>query len=151
MIEYHFEKQNHKMQETWNNCFGQKKVARPFVRREQVITSARIWQQRIRISILVLTCFRMTMGRATFFWHETIVASFLHLMVLFFKVMFNHASKRQFVVLHFHIIVITVQVSWLDILLDEFSIACICITLSARNISLNMKSFFCNSRCGNLN
>ena len=37
------------------------------------------------ISVLVLTCFRLTKGRATFFRPETIVASFLHLMVLFSK------------------------------------------------------------------
>ena len=30
-------------------------------------------------------------------------ASFLHLVVLFCKVIFNHASKRQFVVLHFRL------------------------------------------------
>ena len=41
------------------------------------------------ISALVLTCFRLTKGRATFFRPETIVASFLHLMVLFLKVLFN--------------------------------------------------------------
>ena len=39
-------------------------------------------------------------GRAMFFWPETIVASFLHLMVLLFKVLLNHSSKRQFLVLH---------------------------------------------------
>ena len=53
------------------------------------------------ISALQLTSFRLTKGRATFFRPETIVASFLHLMVLFFKVIFNYTSKRQFVVLHF--------------------------------------------------
>ena len=37
------------------------------------------------ISALMLTCFRLTKGRATFFRPETIVASFLHLMVLFSK------------------------------------------------------------------
>ena len=42
----------------------------------------------ICISALVLTCFRLTKGRAPFFRPETIVADFLHLMVF---VMFNHA------------------------------------------------------------
>ena len=42
------------------------------------------------ISALVLTCFRLTKGRATYFLPETIVVSFLHLMVLLFKVLFNH-------------------------------------------------------------
>ena len=36
------------------------------------------------VSALVLTCFRRTKGRATYFRPETIVESFLHLMVLFF-------------------------------------------------------------------
>ena len=40
------------------------------------------------ISALVLACFRLKKGRATFFRHETIVSSFLYLMVLFFKVIF---------------------------------------------------------------
>ena len=39
----------------------------------------------------------------TFFQSETIVASFLHSMVLFPKVLLNHSWKRQFVVLHCHI------------------------------------------------
>ena len=56
------------------------------------------------ISALVLTCFRLTKGCATFFRPETIVASFLHLMVLFYKEIFNHTSKHQFVVLHFCIL-----------------------------------------------
>ena len=38
---------------------------------------------------------------AIFFQPETIVVSFLHLMVLFFKVIFNHTSKRQSLVLLF--------------------------------------------------
>ena len=36
------------------------------------------------------TCFRMKKGRGTFFRPETIVASFLHSMVLLPKVLFNH-------------------------------------------------------------
>ena len=54
------------MQETRNNCFGY-------------------------ISALVLTCFRLKKGRATFFRPETIVASFLHSMVLLPKVLLNHS------------------------------------------------------------
>ena len=42
-------------------------------------------------------------SRATFYRPETIVVSLLLLMVLSFKVIFNHTSKRQFVVLHFRI------------------------------------------------
>ena len=55
------------------------------------------------ISTLVLTYSRLKKGRATFFRPEAIVASFLHLMVLSFRVIFNHTSKRQIVVLHFRI------------------------------------------------
>ena len=74
---------------------GRKKVARPFVRRKQVRTSAEIrccylWAQ-------VLPCFRLTKGRATFFPPETIAASFLHHMVLFYKVIFNHTKNKPFV------------------------------------------------------
>ena len=47
---------------------------------------------------LVLAYFRLEKGRATFSRPETIVASFLHLMVLSFKAIFNRTSKRQFVV-----------------------------------------------------
>ena len=53
------------------------------------------------ISSQMLACFRLTKGRATFFQLEIIVASFLHLMLLLYKVILNHTSKRQFVVLHF--------------------------------------------------
>ena len=44
------------------------------------------------ISAQVLTCYRLTKDRATLFRPETTVASFLHLMVLFFKVKINHPS-----------------------------------------------------------
>ena len=50
------------------------------------------------ISALLLTCLRLMKGRATFFWPETIVASFLHCMVLLPKVLFNHA----FIVFRLH-------------------------------------------------
>ena len=42
------------------------------------------------ISSIVLTCFRLKKGRATYFRPEIIVASILHLMVLLFIVLFNH-------------------------------------------------------------
>ena len=41
------------------------------------------------INTLVLNCFRLKKGRATFFRPETIVAIFLHSMVLLPKVLFN--------------------------------------------------------------
>ena len=40
----------------------------------------------------MLTCFHLKKGRATFFRPETIVKSFLHLMVLFFKVLLKQPS-----------------------------------------------------------
>ena len=64
---------------------GQNYVALPSVRRKQISTSAEICY----ISRLVLTCLRLTNGRATHFQPETIVASFFHLMVLLFKVLLN--------------------------------------------------------------
>ena len=42
------------------------------------------------IAALFCYCFCLTMCRATFFQPETIDASFLQLMLLFFKVIFNH-------------------------------------------------------------
>ena len=54
-------------------------------------------------SVLVLTCYRLMKGRATFYRPETIVASLFLLMVLSFKVILNHTSKHQFVVLYFRI------------------------------------------------
>ena len=51
------------------------------------------------IATFVLACFRLTKC-ATFFRPETIVASFLHLMVSFYKMIINHTLKHQFVVNH---------------------------------------------------
>ena len=88
------------------NVSRRKNVAQPFFRRKQVSTSAEMSQQRTKPYTMtrfkfvfgfilccylsaLLTCFRLEKGRATFFWPETIVASFLHLMVLSFKVLWN--------------------------------------------------------------
>ena len=98
------------MQETRNNIFGSKNVARPFFRRKQLSTSAEMEQQRCCcISALVLNSFRLKKGRATFFRPENIVASFLHSMVLLPKVLLNNSWKRQFVVLHCHIEMVFIQ------------------------------------------
>ena len=87
------------MQETRNNSFEAKYVPWPLVNLTIVFDFVRCCY----ISALVLTCFRLTKGRATFFWPKTIVkASFLHLMVLLSKVSLNHFWKRQFVVLPCH-------------------------------------------------
>ena len=42
------------------------------------------------ILAFVLTCFRLTKGRNAYFRPKTIVANFLHLIVLLFKMLFNH-------------------------------------------------------------
>ena len=93
------------MQETHNNCLESKKcnttfhqvktgkhecrttiilsrknVTRPFFRRKQVSMSGEI--RCYYISALMLTCFCLTKDCVLFFRLETIVASFLHLMVL---------------------------------------------------------------------
>ena len=92
------------MQETRNNCFWPKKRCTTFRQAKTGKHECRNVTATYRyISALALTCFRLTKGRATFFRPGTIVASFLHLLVLFFKVLFNEASKCQFAVLHFSI------------------------------------------------
>ena len=90
---------------------GRKNVARSFFRRKQLSTSAEMQQRCCCISALVLNCFRLKKDRATFFRPETIVASFLHWMVILLKVLFNHFLKRQFVVLHCHIVTI-IRIFW---------------------------------------
>ena len=60
------------MQKTPNNRFGSK------------------IRNMARISVLAPSCFHCKKGRVTFFRPEKIVASFLHLMVLFFKVISIH-------------------------------------------------------------
>ena len=65
---------------------GKKNVARPFIRRKQVSTSAEMKQQH---TLLVLTCFCLMKGHDKFFQPKTMVRSFLHFMVLLRKVLFN--------------------------------------------------------------
>ena len=55
---------------------------------------------------LVLKYFRLKKGRAMFFRLETVVAGFLHSLVLLPKVLLNHFLKRQFLVLHCHTYII---------------------------------------------
>ena len=81
MVENNFENNTIRCKKLTTTVSGQKNVAQSFVRQKQVSTSVEIKQQCCcYISALVLFCFRLTMGRATFFWPETIVVSFLHLM-----------------------------------------------------------------------
>ena len=87
------------MQETRYNCFGSKmrsmtlrqaKAGKHECRNIAVTYETYIFRTYQHISALVLTCFRLTKGQAVFFRPETIVASFLHLMVLLSKVLLNH-------------------------------------------------------------
>ena len=70
------------MQETCNNCFGSKI-------RSTIIRKAKTGKHECR-----------NVSATTFFQPETIVASFLHHIVLLLKVLLNHSSKRQFSVLY---------------------------------------------------
>ena len=105
------------MQKTRNNCFlskirsttlrqakTDKHECRNLLYFESLLTCLRLTKGRamffftllpegnsLSCSALVLTCFRLMKGRATYFRPETIVASFLHLMVLLFKILFNHS------------------------------------------------------------
>ena len=76
---------------------GWKNVARPFLRCKHVRNSAEMllcmYVRYCYISALLLTCFLLKKGRATFFWTETIITSFLHSMVLLPKVLLNHSFK----------------------------------------------------------
>ena len=70
------------------------------------------------ISALVLTCFRLAKGRASFFRPETIVTSFLHLMVSSFKVLLNHKSLVcGAFLLHTNIIIV---LFWIICILKHF-------------------------------
>ena len=81
------------MQETRNNCFGSKIRSTTLLQAKKVSTSAEM--RYCYISALVLTCFRLMKGRTTYFRPETIVASLLQLMVLIFKVFFNHLKTAS--------------------------------------------------------
>ena len=78
------------MQETRNNCFGSKiRSTNAEMLRSTTLRQAKTGKHECRnvhyISTLVLTCFRLTNGRAAFFRPETIIVSFLHLTMLFFQ------------------------------------------------------------------
>ena len=60
------------------------------------------------MSTLLIVCFRLTKDRVTFFRPETIFASFLLLMVLFFKVLLNHTLG---IVLFFYLLLFFIPVT----------------------------------------
>ena len=66
----------------------------------------------------MLTCSCLMKGLAPFFRHETFIASLLYLMELFFKIIFNHTSKCEFVVFYFRCIWDYVQVKIIEIKYD---------------------------------
>ena len=92
-----FTNRHHKMQETCNNCFGSKICSTTL---RQAKTGKHKWRNVITmyftlrmycyISALMFNCFFLTKSRVTYFQPETTVASFLHFMVLLFKVLLNH-------------------------------------------------------------
>ena len=73
------------MQETRNNCFGSKKCS-------TTLLQAKTVKHECRNVIVTRCCYSNCYCNvtATFFRPETIVASFLHSMVLLPKVFFNH-------------------------------------------------------------
>ena len=82
MVENNFEKTTIRCRKLATIVSGRKNVAQPFV-----MLKHKAWMPKCSINILalMLTCFRLTKGCGTFFRPETIVASFLHLMVVFWK------------------------------------------------------------------
>ena len=86
------------MQETRNSCFGSKKHSTTLLQAKT--GKHKCWNVKATdccyISALVLICFRLKKSRDTFFWPGTIVESFLHLMVLIFKVVLNHTTPYIF-------------------------------------------------------
>ena len=88
-------------------------------------------QRCCNILALVLTFFRLTKGCATYFRPETIVTSFLHLMLLFYKVIFNHTPDSFAIFLHFMMLLFKVlfnhtwkrPVLWCFIVIKQ----CICL------------------------
>ena len=73
---------------------GQKNVSRLFFRRKQISTSAAL------LLHFGTRAYLFSSEERSFFRPERYVSSFLHPMVLIFKVLSNHSSKRQILVLH---------------------------------------------------
>ena len=93
-------------------------------------------------SALVLTCYRLKKGRATFYQPETIVANLLLLTVLFFKVIFNHTSKRQFMVLHFHICLTIYEIEIVSSFYSFTELFHFVLVCNLRNYFLSSQCFF---------
>ena len=74
------------MEETRNSCFGSKRG-----------------KHECRTITAVYCCYiaYVYVSVTSFFRSETIVASLLHLMRIFYEVIINHTSKHQFVVIIF--------------------------------------------------
>ena len=76
------------MQETRNNCFGSKIYS-------MTLRQAKIGKHECRNITSTCCCFCLTKGRATYFRPKTIVASFLHFMVLLSKVLLNRILNHS--------------------------------------------------------
>ena len=75
------------MQETRNYCFGSKICSTSL---RQAKTGKHLCQNMpVTLLLHFGTPVYLTKGRTTYFWPETIVASFLHLMVVLSKVLLN--------------------------------------------------------------
>ena len=91
---------HHQMQETHNNCFGSKKYSTTLLQAKTGKHECRIITAKYCKLLLHFGThaylFSPDEGSSYFFQCETIVASFIHLMVLFCKVIFNHSVLRGF-------------------------------------------------------
>ena len=89
------------MQETRNSCFGSKKHSTTLLQAKtgkhecRNVTATYFGTHAYLFSPDEGSCYVFS-TRATFFRPETIFVSFSHLIVIFFKVLLNHSSKRQF-------------------------------------------------------
>ena len=81
------------MQETRNNCFGSKKRSKTL----RQAKTGKHERRNVTATVLLLP--------------ETIIAGFLHFIVLLFKVLSNHSSKRQFLMLHCCISIVSLNLA----------------------------------------
>ena len=86
------------MQGTRNNCFGSKKRNKTLCQTKigklecHIITYVAVNKLCCYISTLGLTCILLMKSRFIFIHSEIILASFLYLMMLFYKVIISHKS-----------------------------------------------------------
>ena len=88
------------MQEIRNDCFGSKKRSTTLLQAKTGKHESRNVTATLHFRTRAYLFSPEEESCYVFFQPEAIVVSFLHLMVLFFNVLLNHSSKRQFMVLH---------------------------------------------------